>query len=287
MSDRERLPSWLTKPLSSPSDMRAVRSVLERGGLNTVCDEAGCPNRVDCFARGTATFMILGDRCTRDCRFCAVAHGESGPVDGGEPRAVAEAAKALGLRHVVVTSVTRDDLPDGGAAHFVATIRAIRATLPDAGVEILVPDFAGDAGALELVLEERPDVFGHNVETVQRFYPVVRRGADYRRSLSVLARASEARVLVKSSVMLGLGETTPELSETLEDLAASGVDIVCLGQYLSPTRDHHRVARYVPPTEFDELADLCRSMGFKWVESGPFVRSSYKAHEAAMALSTS
>lgn len=286
MRRRERLPHWLTKPLSDPSDMRQVRAVLSTGRLNTVCDEARCPNRVDCFARGTATFMILGDRCTRDCRFCAVSPGDPRDVESTEPAAVASAAAALGLDYVVVTSVTRDDLPDGGAGQFTEVIRAIRRVLPRAGVEVLVPDFAGDEAAVEAVLAERPEVFGHNVETVERLYPAVRRGADYRRSLDVLRTASDrgGRVLVKSAVMLGVGETRRELEDTLGDLREAGVEIVCLGQYLSPSDRHHAVERYVPPDEFDELADVCRAMGFRWVESGPFVRSSYRAHEAAAAL---
>jgi lipoic acid synthetase len=283
---RERLPHWLTKPLSDPSDTRQVRAVLEAGRLNTVCDEARCPNRADCFARGTATFMILGDRCTRDCRFCAVSHDDPREVDPAEPAEVAAAAAALGLDYVVVTSVTRDDLPDGGAGHFVNVMSAIREALPGAGVEVLVPDFCGDEAAVEAVLGEHPKVFGHNIETVSRLYTAVRRGADYRRSLGVLETAASrgGRVLVKSSVMLGVGESRQELEETLGDLREAGVEIVCLGQYLSPSGQHRPVERYVPPEEFDELAEVCRAMGFRWVEAGPFVRSSYRAHEAAAAL---
>jgi lipoic acid synthetase len=230
--------------------------------------------------------MILGKACTRDCGFCAVSHAEPTRPDPAEPDEVARAATTLGLDFVVVTSVTRDDLPDGGAGHFAETVRAIRRASPGAGVELLVPDFGGSIPAVDVVLESGPDVFGHNLETVERLYPEVRRGADYERSLGVLAHAaaSDAGALVKTALMLGVGETREELERTLTDALDAGVQIVCLGQYLRPTVEHHPVARFVPPEEFEQLEEMCLSMGFGWVSAGPLVRSSYRASEAVSAL---
>jgi len=277
-----RLPSWLTKPLSDPEKVRPVRETLARYRLTTVCDEARCPNRVDCFTRGTATFMVLGDHCTRSCRFCAVGHDAPRSVEDDEPVRVARAAAALGLKFIVLTSVTRDDLPDGGAAHFAATVRAVRSELPESGIEVLVPDFLGNEGSLRTVLESGPEVFGHNIETVERLYETARPGADYRRSLEVLNRAARAgESVVKSAMMLGLGETTDEVARTLRDLREAGAEIVCLGQYLCPSSEHLPVERFVPPEEFDELRSLALSMGFSAVASGPFVRSSYLAEQSA------
>lgn len=286
MKTAVRLPGWLTKPMTDPEETRLVRRTLESHRVNTVCDEAKCPNRVDCFARGTATFMILGDRCTRDCRFCAVSHAVPLPPDPAEPEEVASAAATLGLDFVVVTSVTRDDLADGGASQFASTVRALRASRAGTGVEVLVPDFRGSTDAIDVVLDSAPDVFGHNVETVRRMYPAVRAGACYERSLDVLsyAASSGSRALVKSSLMLGVGETRKELEQALADVLSAGAEIVCLGQYLRPSVEHHPVARFVPPEEFDELGEMCRSMGFRWASAGPFVRSSYRAHEAAASL---
>jgi len=281
-----RLPPWLTKPLANPAETKLVRETLKSHRVNTVCDEARCPNRVDCFSRGTATFMILGDRCTRDCGFCAVSHGSPVPVDPAEPDEVAAAATTLGLDFVVVTSVTRDDLPDGGAAQFAATVRAIRKANPRGGIEVLVPDFDGSSEAVETVLSAGPDVFGHNVETIERLYPAVRKDAGYQRSLEVLSRAASASsgALVKSGLMLGMGETREELGRALADVLAAGVEIIYLGQYLRPSAEHHPVARFVTPEEFDELARECLAMGFRWASAGPFIRSSYRAHEAVAAL---
>jgi lipoic acid synthetase len=272
--------------MANPAETRLVRETLKSHRVNTVCDEARCPNRVDCFSRGTATFMILGNRCTRDCGFCAVSHGSPVPVDPGEPDEVASAATTLGLDFVVVTSVTRDDLPDGGAAQFAATIRAIRRANPRAGIEVLVPDFDGSPDGVETVLAASPDVFGHNVETIERLYPTVRKGAGYQRSLEVLSRAagSSSGTLVKSGLMLGMGETREELGQALADVLAAGVEIIYLGQYLRPSAAHHPVARFVTPEEFDELASECLAMGFRWASAGPFIRSSYRAHEAVAAL---
>jgi lipoyl synthase len=281
-----RLPPWLRKAHAVPAETRRVREALAAFRLNTVCDEALCPNRVDCLSRGTATFMLLGDRCTRNCGFCAVGHGEPRPPDPGEPARVAQGARSLGLRYVVLTSVTRDDLPDGGSTHFAEAVRAVRAGVPGAGVEVLVPDFLGDGGAVDTVLESRPDVFGHNVETVARLYPAARRGAEYGRSLAVLSRAAKSGLAthVKSALMLGLGESREEIDAALDDLREAGVTIVCLGQYLRPSPRHLPVARYVPPDEFDDLKAGADAKGFAWVAAGPFVRSSYEADAAARAL---
>ncbi len=283
--DGTRLPNWLTRPLSDPSQVRGVRRALEAHRLNTVCDEARCPNRAECFARGTATFMILGSKCTRNCRFCAVATGEPEPPDTDEPSRVAAAARELGLSFVVVTSVTRDDLPDGGAAHFAETVGAVREALPGAGVELLVPDFCGSSGALAVVLEAGPDVLGHNVETVARLYPSVRSGAEYGRSLEVLKRSAASGLVrnIKSAIMLGLGETRGEVEETLRDVRDSGANIAYLGQYLRPSPEHAPVARFVTPREFDEIREYAISLGFDWVSAGPFVRSSYRAADALRA----
>lgn len=280
--DGPRLPVWLTKPLSDPAKMRAVRRTLASNRLSTVCDEARCPNRVECFARRTATFMILGDRCTRDCRFCAVSHGLPDPPDSDEPRRIAAAARELGLGFVVLTSVTRDDLADGGGSHFAATVRALRSELPDSGIEVLVPDFRGNGAALDTVLESEPDVLGHNVETVSRLYSSVRCGADYERSLDVISRAaaSSHRAHVKSAIMLGLGEERREVESTLCDLRDAGAEFLCLGQYLRPSSAHAPVVRFVPPAEFEELREHALSLGFDWVSAGPFVRSSYRAETA-------
>lgn len=281
MSEQRRLPDWLTKPIADPAKTKRVRNMLAETGLNTVCNEARCPNRVDCFSRGTATFLILGDRCTRDCRFCSVAHGGGPAPDPDEPRRVAEAVKSLGLSYIVITSVTRDDLPDGGAAHFAATVDAIHELCPETGVEVLVPDFGGDLSAVDAVIASRPAVFGHNLETVRRLYGAARSGADYERSLAVLKHVASASdgPLVKSAVMVGLGEMRLELDGAFMDLKRASVDIVYVGQYLQPTRKHLPVARFVPPEEFDSLKRWCEHLGFAWVSSGPFVRSSYEAEK--------
>jgi lipoic acid synthetase len=286
VGDVERLPRWLTKPRPAPHATRKVRRTLEAFRLNTVCDGALCPNRADCLGRGTATFMLLGERCTRDCAFCAVEHGRPEPPDPGEADRVALAAGELALRHVVLTSVTRDDLADGGASQFARCVRSVREQVPEATVEVLVPDFQGSEAAIDAVLDSGPDVFGHNVETVPRLYASARPGADYGRSIAVLSRASAARTVgaVKSALMLGLGETRDEVEDALDDLRLAGVTIVCLGQYLKPSDRHLAVARFLPPEEFEELRAAAQAKGFAWVTAGPFVRSSYEAERAAAAL---
>jgi lipoic acid synthetase len=279
----QRRPKWLVKRLPAHVETPVsglLPSLLEDLKLNTVCRSARCPNLSECWAKRTATFMILGTNCTRKCRFCAVAHGEPEAVDTDEPARVAEAAKRLGLRFAVVTSVTRDDLPDGGAAHFAATVRAIHET--DAKAEVLVPDFNGRASDVHAVIDSAPEVFGHNVETVPRLYETVRPGADYARSLRVLEEAAsygEGRPVVKSGLMLGLGETRDEVEQIMRDLASAGVRVLTLGQYLSPDSTRLPVAEYIAPRQFDEYAARAREFGFAGVSAGPFVRSSYEAAE--------
>ena len=284
--DALRRPAWLVRPAPDPAPVRAMEKRLERLRLATVCQSAHCPNLGECFGRGTATFMILGIRCTRRGRFCAVGKGPSLPVDPDEPDHVAQAVRSLGLTHAVVTSVTRDDLPDGGAGQFVRTIQQIRTTCDSVRVETLVPDFNGSIPALQAVCTARPDVFNHNIETVSRLYGAVRPGAGYRRSLSVLSYAGGRGLWTKSGLMLGLGETETEIRQTLMDLRRAGCAALTLGQYLSPSKDHFPVARYVSPAEFDEWEKIARSMGFKAVAAGPLVRSSYRAEELMTARSS-
>ncbi|ADK86335.1 lipoic acid synthetase [Desulfarculus baarsii DSM 2075] len=278
-----RKPPWLRKRYHGQTAIEQMEGRLERLHLATVCQSAHCPNLGECFNRGTATFMILGRQCTRGCRFCAVDHGPTSPPDPDEPQRLAQAAADMGLRHVVVTSVTRDDLADGGAAHFAATIAALRARLPQATVEVLTPDFLGQGAAIDAVCQARPDVYNHNVETVPRLYPAVRPQADYARSLAVLARAAAQGLAAKSGLMLGLGETDAELRAVLADLLAAGCRCLTLGQYLAPSAKHAPVMRFVPPFEFDHWAAVARRMGFDQVAAGPLVRSSYLADQMLVA----
>jgi lipoic acid synthetase len=277
-------PEWLRIRLRTDGEFMRLRSMVGELRLNTVCAEARCPNIYECWSAGTATFMILGETCTRRCGFCSVHSGRPAPgVDGEEPARVGQAVHRLGLRHAVITSVDRDDLADGGALHFQQTIRAIRDQAPGCAVEVLTPDFKKKPGALDVVLEGRPEVFAHNVETVPRLYRPVRPGSSYRGSLRLLQSAARRRdversaLRVKSSLMLGLGEADDEVLGVLRDLRAAGVDVVTLGQYLRPTPDHLPVQRYVPPTGFDALRRAGEAMGFLHVEAGPLVRSSYHA----------
>lgn len=277
---KRRLPPWLKRPLPVGNEDFLTQNLLRELRLETVCENARCPNRPECYAQRTATFMILGNVCTRPCGFCSVPRGAPEPVEADEPQRVAEAAHRLGLRHVVITSVTRDDLTDGGADHFYRCVIAVRERT-GAAVEVLTPDFLGEVHAIERVLQARPDVFNHNTETVPRFYKKVRGRADYQRTLDLLAHVKrrEPRMTTKSGLMLGLGETREELLDTLADLRAAQCDMLTLGQYLTPTLKHVPVVRYLPPEEFDELAVIARTLGFRHVASGPFVRSSYHAGE--------
>jgi len=285
-----RFPPWLKRSMPTGPEAAAVAKLLHELGLSTVCAGARCPNQAECFSRGTATFLILGDRCTRHCRFCAIPSTDRpAPPRQDEPEAVAEACVRLGLRHVVITSVTRDDLPDGGAGHFAETIQALRRRLPQAVIEVLTPDFAGNLTDVDTVLGAGADVFNHNVETVPRLYPLVRRSASYERSLGVLAHAAgrrdaKGRPHVKSGLMLGLGEEAGEVRQVLKDLRGAGCEIVTIGQYLSPSRQHLPVARFVEPAEFEAWESEARAMGFRAVASGPFVRSSYLAESVFMGL---
>jgi lipoic acid synthetase len=274
-----RKPEWLRVRLVESPGFAATRAEIRAQRLHTVCEEAACPNRGECWARKHATVMILGDVCTRACSFCKVKTGVPRIVDAGEPARLAEAVAALGLRHVVVTSVDRDDLPDGGAAHFVACIAAIRARSPQATVEVLTPDFRRKPGAVDAVAGARPDVYNHNLETVARLYSAVRPGASYRESLALLARVKRVApaVFTKSGIMVGLGEREDEVLALLDDLRAADVDFVTIGQYLQPTLRHIAVARWVEPAEFDRYREAARERGFLLAASSPLTRSSHHA----------
>jgi lipoic acid synthetase len=275
-----RLPSWLKRRLPTGNENFYTHGLLRELKLETVCENARCPNRPECYSRRTATFMVLGNVCTRPCGFCSVPRGEALDVEDDEPVRVAEAAARLGLKHVVITSVTRDDLPDGGADHFARCVAAVRKRT-GAAVEVLTPDFLGDAAAIDRVIDARPEVYNHNLETVPRLYRKVRGKADYRRSLDLLERVKQRapEIVTKSGLMLGIGETVGELFDVLADLRDAGCDVLTLGQYLAPTLKHIPVARFVPPEEFDALAADARRLGFREVVAGPFVRSSYHAAE--------
>src|SRR5213595_278264 len=285
-----RLPTWIREKKINLSGLHEIKSLLREKKLHSVCESLACPNRTECFTRGTATFMILGDICTRACSFCNVTTGRPyGPPSPDEPRAVAEAARRMGLRHVVVTCVTRDDLLDGGAHQFAATIRELRATLPEASVEVLTSDFHGNHEAVRVVVVARPDYFNHNVETVPRLYDVVRPGSRFERSIAVLREAKrlDSTLVTKSGLMLGLGERREEVVAVLRRLLDAGCEIVTIGQYLQPKREKLDVVEYVEPRVFDEYRHIGEAMGFRAVFAGPFVRSSYMAdvvaHEAQTA----
>ena len=280
-----RAPEWIREKRIRLSELHAVKGVMRRNGLHTVCEEARCPNRGECFSRGTATFLLLGEVCTRACGFCDIANGRPAPPDPLEPHRVASAAREMGLKFVVLTSVDRDDLPDGGASHFVETIRALSRLRPAPGVEVLTPDFQGRFASLAAVVEAKPDVFNHNVETVPRLYGRVRRGARLDRSTGLLAAAKilDPGMTTKSGLMLGLGEREEEVRALLEELRAARVDIVTIGQYLRPSRENLPVEEYVAPEVFESHRVFGESLGFRHVFSGPFVRSSYRAEEALLA----
>lgn len=275
----KRLPEWLSRPIPRPGRQRSVARILVEGGLETVCENARCPNRGECYGGGTATFMILGNVCSRSCRFCAVAKGTAKSVDPGEPGRVAHAAAEMELDYVVVTSVTRDDLDDGGAGHFAATVNAVRLHNRGCRVEVLTPDFQGSPHAIEAVVRAAPDVYNHNVETVPRLYTAVRPLADFDRSLDLLrlVKKLDPGMVTKSGIMVGVGESRDELLAALAGLREVGCDAVTIGQYLQAAQECLPVDRYVPPSEFRELELLAREMGFAAVASGPLIRSSYKA----------
>lgn len=274
-----RIPEWLTIKVPRAKDVGNVENLMRGERLVTVCEEARCPNLGECWSKGTATFMVMGDTCTRSCRFCAVKTGKGLPLDPDEPRRLADAAKALNLKHVVVTSVNRDELFDGGAAHFAAVIESLRAALPDSTIEVLTPDFRGRRFAIEIVCRARPHVFNHNTETVPRLYRTVRPQAKYARSIDFLRTVKEIEptIYTKSGIMLGLGETEEEVVAVLSDWKDAGVDAVTLGQYLKPGKGYLDVVEYLHPSRFERYAEIAREIGFLSVASGPFVRSSYNA----------
>lgn len=279
MERRLRKPPWLKVQMPFGEAFFEVQDLIRRRKLHTVCSSARCPNIGECWNHRTATFMILGDICTRNCAFCAVPGGSPEPPDPDEPRRVAQSIQDLGLKYAVITSVTRDNLPDGGAGQFAATIRAIREQRPDCRVEVLIPDFQGNPNALSTVIAAAPDVLNHNLETVPSLYPIVRPQANYQRSLYVLEQSSDSGLRTKTGLMLGLDETDPEILQVLEDVLSAGCRLLTLGQYLQPTKNHHPVARFLHPNEFRRWAKTGQEMGFDHVEAGPLVRSSYKAHQ--------
>jgi len=283
---REPKPAWLkVRAPGSPNYLR-IKGLMKAAGLNTVCEEARCPNIGECWHHGTATFMILGDVCTRACGYCAVPHGMPSPIDAAEPQRLADTVAAMQLQYVVITSVDRDDVADGGASHFAAVITAVRSSTPDCRIEVLIPDFQGSAASLRTVLDAGPDVLNHNTETVPRLYRLARPGGRYPRALEVLdrARTIAPHIPTKTGLILGLGEEWDEIVETLGDLRRVGVQILTIGQYLRPTETHLRMERYYHPDEFAELKRIALDLGFGHVESGPLVRSSYHAHEQADSL---
>jgi lipoic acid synthetase len=281
-----RLPEWVKRSVLNTQENRQTRQILKEQRLNTICESGRCPNKGECWARGTATFLLMGPLCTRTCKFCSVNKGLPGPLDEEEPSRIAKASLQMGLRHVVLTSVNRDDLPDQGAGHFARTIKALQEAISGVAVEVLTPDFQGREDCVAIVLAANPVVFNHNVETVPRLYRRVRPGSKYRRSLQVLATAKRLRqdIPTKSGLMLGLGETRDEVLDVMRDMRQIDCDFLTLGQYLRPSRDQLPVERYVTPEEFDELGRLAWQMGFKMVHSGPLVRSSYHAEELAQQL---
>lgn len=282
-------PDWIRIRLPTGDKVEKVKAMLRQNRLHTVCEEAGCPNLSECFSHGTATFMIMGDKCTRRCTFCDVGHGRPDPLDLDEPVNLAKTVQQMGLKYVVITSVDRDDLRDGGAQHFANCIKAVREYCPTTKIEILVPDFRGKnrrAIAIETLAQSPPDVFNHNIETIARLYPPVRPGSDYQWSLNLLKefKAAFPHIPTKSGVMLGLGETNEEIVQTMQDLRAHDVNMVTIGQYLQPSAHHHPVLRYVTPAEFDSFTVAGEAMGFDNVASGPLVRSSYHADRQAQEI---
>ena len=274
-----RKPDWLKIKLPGGAKSLKVLHHLNTKHLNTICTSGMCPNRSECWGRGTATFMIGGDICTRGCRFCNVKTGRPNPLDNAEIENIVKSINEFGLCHVVLTSVDRDDLSDGGASHWVALIKSIRENCPGVTMETLIPDFGGNVEALDLVLAERPEVVSHNLETVRRLTPTVRSKATYDGSLKVIERIAATQIRSKSGIMLGLGETPDEIIETMDDLRAVGCEVMTIGQYLQPTEKHYPVARYIHPDEFDRLGEIARNKGFRHVESAPLVRSSYHAEK--------
>ena len=277
-----RHPDWLKVRIGGGENYSKVKTLLRSAKLHTICEEAKCPNIAECFGSGTAVFLILGNICTRDCRYCNVTHGTPGSLNDNEPQDIAESVKTLGLKYVVVTSVTRDDLPDGGASVFYETVQAIRRINQECHIEVLIPDFKGDDTAIQKVIDAAPDVINHNIEVVEDLFPLMRPQGDYQRSLDVLKtlKTKQRAIPTKSGLMIGLGESTEQIHATLRDLRDAGVDFLTIGQYLQPTRNHALVKKYYTPEEFLELKTTALKLGFAHVESGPLVRSSYHAQNA-------
>ncbi len=289
---RRKKPDWLRAKLPGGPGFSKLRQIVDQHQLHTVCESAKCPNMGECWERGTATLMILGDVCTRSCGFCHIKTGRPPMLDTDEPRRVGEAAALLNLKHIVITSVNRDELPDGGAEIWAETIRQIRAQSPRTSIEVLIPDFCGDWNALQLVLDERPEILNHNMETVKRLYKVVRPQAKYERSIELLARAKEQGLVAKTGIMVGIGETDDEIDQLMHDVVGGTMsvngscDILTIGQYLQPTRDHLPITRWVTPTQFLDYKRNGETIGFRHIESGPLVRSSYHADEQVLQLET-
>lgn len=277
---RERLPEYLKRQIIDTEKTRTVRRILKTNCLNTVCENARCPNKNECYTKNTATFLIMGNVCTRNCRYCNIGCAKPAPLDMDEPMHVAQAVKELGLKYSVITSVTRDDLPDGGAEHFAKCIDKIRKLVPDVKIEILTPDFKGEHSALDRIISAHPDVFNHNIETVKELFKTVRPQAIYNRSLDVLKYIKEnSDIITKSGMMIGLGETFEQIEETLTDLKKAGCDILTIGQYIQPSKEHLPVAEYYKPEDYETLKTLAQKIGFKHYQIGPLVRSSYRAAE--------
>lgn len=277
---QRRLPDYLKRPIIDTDKTRTVRKILKTKCLNTVCENARCPNKNECYTKNTATFLIMGGNCTRNCRYCNISCAKPQSLDSEEPKHIAEAVKALGLKYAVITSVTRDDLPDGGAEHFANCIYEIRKICPDTKIEILTPDFKGDRNSLDLIIKAHPDVFNHNIEAVRDIFKAVRPQGDYNCSLEVLKYVKEnSDILTKSGLIIGLGETFEQIEQTLVDLKDVGCDIVTIGQYIQPSKQHLEVAKYYTPEEYDELKALAQKAGIKNYQIGPLVRSSYRASE--------
>lgn len=277
---QRRLPDYLKRPIIDTDKTRTVRKILKTKCLNTVCENARCPNKNECYTKNTATFLIMGGNCTRNCRYCNISCAKPEPLDLEEPKHIAEAVKALGLKYAVITSVTRDDLPDGGAEHFANCIYEIRKICPDTKIEILTPDFKGNKNSLDLIIKAHPDVFNHNIEAVRDIFKAVRPQGDYNCSLEVLKYVKEnSDILTKSGLIIGLGETFEQIEQTLVDLKDVGCDIVTIGQYIQPSKQHLEVAKYYTPEEYDELKTLAQKAGIKNYQIGPLVRSSYRASE--------
>ncbi len=277
-----RHPEWLRVKIPGGENYVKIKSLLRKAKLHTICEEAKCPNMAECFGKGTVTFLIMGNICTRSCRYCNVKHGKPLPLDPNEPREVAESVKALNIKYAVITSVTRDDLPDGGATVFYETVREIKKLNKGCKIEVLIPDFRGKKDSLKKIVEAEPDVINHNIEVVKELFPEVRPQGDYNRSLLVLKMIKEMKedIITKSGFMVGLGENREQIMKTLQDLNKNGVDILTIGQYLQPTKKHVEVRKYYTPEEFEEFKNIALDMGFKYVESGPLVRSSYHAEQA-------